>query len=273
MKVIDLSTGASQLSHATFVTAVCKRYFLGGTCSAEFLDTHRLLAIVLLQRADPTGDRTWQGRDVRALSEVLYHFEMARMWSELHGALCSLAFIQARCCVGLGLDLLVEYTTPPLLREHKKLLATNGVLEFSAFISRHMHVLSNRPSLVFQQAWNDPAHTAPCVQAHAAMSLRRGITWLNKPDTTSPCTMTIAGFLDTIFCVCLSPDGTLLACGSAEGILRIYDTATGSIQANIAAHGTPISAISFVSPTTVCTASWDTKMVSVFWYKALFIYT
>jgi hypothetical protein len=45
-------------------------------------------------RADPAGDRTWTGGDVRGLSELPYHLTESTRWQELHDTLTDFRFLE-----------------------------------------------------------------------------------------------------------------------------------------------------------------------------------
>lgn len=266
LTVVDTRTGARAFSHGVFVTAIQSRYFADTTAGKVLMTAHRFMANVLLARLDPYNNRTWTGSDRRALSEILYHFEKGHMWVELREALCNLHFVQACCAAGLGTDILSSYTQGTTSRDLKKILVCAPVQQYASFVSRNLHILLEKPVLTIQQASADPGTTAPAVQANTIFLSQshppRGlISWLNKPTSVDACTLTLNGFLDSITCVALSVDGTMLVCGSSTGVVRLYVTNTGALLACLAGHGTAISAVAFTGPDRVCTASWDSKMI------------
>ena len=63
----------------------------------ERTDAHTAIAAYFRSQADPSGDGSWQGDNVRGLSELPYHETKAEMWDALHGTLTDLAFLEAKC--------------------------------------------------------------------------------------------------------------------------------------------------------------------------------
>jgi hypothetical protein len=55
---------------------------------------HCRLADYFRSRADPEGERTWTGGDVRGLSELPYHLTEAADWQEVHNTLTDFRFLE-----------------------------------------------------------------------------------------------------------------------------------------------------------------------------------
>ncbi|WP_268767895.1 DUF4062 domain-containing protein [Methanosarcina sp. 1.H.T.1A.1] len=75
----------------------------------ECLELHKQLAIYFYSKADPLGDKSWNGNYSRGLSELPYHQTHAKMIGELENTLTDLMFIEAKFTVGMGYDLLADY--------------------------------------------------------------------------------------------------------------------------------------------------------------------
>ena len=75
----------------------------------ECFESHKQLSIYFYKKADPSGDKSWNGNYSRGLSELPYHQTHAKMIEELENTLTDLMFIKAKFTVGMGYDLLADY--------------------------------------------------------------------------------------------------------------------------------------------------------------------
>ena len=81
------------------------------------------------------------------------------------------------------------------------LLTSERVQQFRSFIGANSHILISNPSLLWQQAVNEPSDTLPCKDVTSLLSdngrtdvIGLGLMmWANKPQTSNPCTYTISG--------------------------------------------------------------------------------
>src|SRR5512134_2606456 len=91
------------------------------------------------------------------------------------------------------------------------------------FVCSESHILRERPSLFFQQAANQPNTTAPAMAAKQRWETgcedRPWIRWVNRPDTSDPCILTIAGFPGWVADCAYSPCGSRIACASETSVL------------------------------------------------------
>lgn len=73
---------------------------LGEVASGAYLadgrepELHSRMADYFRDRADPDGERTWEGRDVRGLSELPYHLTGAERWDDVFETLTDFRFLE-----------------------------------------------------------------------------------------------------------------------------------------------------------------------------------
>jgi WD40 repeat protein len=103
--------------------------------------------------------------------------------------------------------------------------------DFARFARLESHVLSRHPELLFQQAANQPATSAPSRAAESARGIGRHIRpwlrWVNRPRERDPvlCTLPCDDYwvIDCTF----TPDGNRIL--TASGALRLWDAETGAL--------------------------------------------
>lgn len=73
--------------------------------------------------------------------------------------------------------------------------------------------------------------------------------WITKlpvmPRNWSSCLQTLEGHLDSVTLLAFSPDGLLLASGSYDNTVRLWDPTTGASRGTLEGHSSSITAIAF----------------------------
>ena len=115
--------------------------------------------------------------------------------------------------------------------EDLELVVPPAVAQFGDFVRAKAYLLADRPALVWQEAANAAAETAPKKAAAAArLTGRMKGTWLrrvNRPWLSGPL-MTLTGHGGTVVDVAVSADGRRILSLGIDGSLRVWDAATGA---------------------------------------------
>ena len=206
---------------------------LGEAVAKEFLgrrDKQRRHAVLARYfAAQPTQTESAAAPNLRKLSELAYQQTNGEMWTDLESSLGSLEFVEAKCAAGMIYDLIADYraalTCKGMSRETRERIA-----EFSGFVRRQSYVLADWPQAVFQQAANEPDETMPAEQARRrqdqGLEPRPWLRWVNKPDQSSACLMTLAGHTGEVEGCSYSLDGTKIFSNTSDEI-KIWDAETG----------------------------------------------
>ncbi len=103
--------------------------------------------------------------------------------------------------------------------------------EWRRFLLHDSSVLKSDPSLLFQQAANQPDGTAPARAAQEILARglisRPWIRWVNKASAAGPLVMTITGHADSIVSCAFSRDDRTISTASFDGDIRFWDVETG----------------------------------------------
>eukprot|EP01125_Pyxidicula_operculata_P019184 TRINITY_DN693_c0_g1_i1.p1 TRINITY_DN693_c0_g1~~TRINITY_DN693_c0_g1_i1.p1 ORF type:complete len:2289 (+),score=635.01 TRINITY_DN693_c0_g1_i1:128-6994(+) len=252
--------GENQFFHQQFAASVAKRYAPNARVIQKY---HVKLADYFFKVADPEGRLNWTGGDnKRAVRELPHHLFCAEK-SDVSNVLTDLSFIELKIAHGFIYDLLEDYnevTKDGNVRFLADSLST--IREFHSFVKSNSHVLQINPLLVFQQAANQPKHTAPAKAAMKKWSehdeTRSWVKWINKPLANDPCKMTLSGYQESMTAAAYSADGALIAVASRDCAIRLFDAKTGAEKSTLTGHSNWIVDLKF-SPDSqqLVSGSWD----------------
>jgi len=256
--IVDSGNGMMSFFHEQLTQAISKRY-LGKPDGPEQVNIHKAIATYFSDLV--VKGETIVREDYRALSELPYHLNKAKMTKELFHLLCNLNFVEAKASAGLVFDLVADYHLALGLPERSK-VDPKGVLdEFFKFVSQNTHILSTEPELTFQLAANQPDESSPSKFASSLWLQAKGspwVRWINKPQEHDPCMMTMSGNPEPVMACAYSPDGRQIVIAGRDRTLKIKDAKSGNELATLVGHSNWVVACAY-SPTgsQIVSASWD----------------
>lgn len=256
-------------SHQDVQKAVHSKYMKGTNSELE-RQLHKLLVVYFKSETDPKNDGSYSGKNPRAFAELPYHMYMGGMWKELEELLTNVNYVVNKCRAGLAHRLIEDYTPSVVhvsaakTREVTRFIQVPKIKEFRDFVSRNLHILTLNPSLTLQQAINEPSTSLISSEATKVLTSSSQphplVYWKNKPATYSPCQLTITGNVQPINCVAVSHDHELIACGSRDCTVKLYNIQTGRDSGTFIGHAGPIMGVCFVGANYLCSASQDGRL-------------
>lgn len=98
------------------------------------------------------------------------------------------------------------------------------------FVRREGHILHDYPSLVFQQAINQPDSSSLAQMAQqrlaAAREMRPWFRWINKEAAQSAGILTLVGHKSSVYSCCVSADSRIIVSAGWDGV-RVWDFDSG----------------------------------------------
>jgi WD40 repeat protein len=201
-----------------------------------------------------------------ALASLPLHLRRARRWHDLEALLTDLAFIEARARAGSIFDLVGEYQLVLTASVERTDWPGRAVVQdFARFVQARANVLAQHPSLVFQEAANQPAASRPAMVARsrweAGAETRPWLDWANRPDRGDPCLMTLTGHDGPVSSCGFSPDGRFIVSGSEDRSARLWNAETGKELACVRAHKGSVRAALFLPDgKTIVTGAGDASL-------------
>ena len=224
----------------------------------------KLAAMYAAQPTKYLGDQKALKTNPRKLRNLVYYQLAAEMWSEACSTLCNIEYIQAMCeaCMSVQLQGLFTFAIrviPESFRDEETKFGADTVKDFYRFFIRTVQALAahsrmiEQPGLVIQMGANEPKDTLPEVQANEIL-VKDGDSrvWMqaaNKAVSASPLYATLLGSQTAVRSSHISSDGSLIATGSDNGEVQIWDSETGESVTVLTGHKTAVNGLRFIAST------------------------
>ena len=132
---------------------------------------------------------------------------------------------------------------------------TKDLQDILGFLRSEVHILSRSPILTFQQAATYPQHEWI---AQEAERLRQKfdqpdpnnipapegwLEWVNKPQVPEAFELELSGHSKSVLSTCFAKDDRTLLSGSADGTIRVWDSQTGELHAQLEDHQGPVTCV------------------------------
>ncbi|OCU01586.1 telomerase protein component 1 [Xenopus laevis] len=251
--------------------AVEKRYLMKSEVTKA---AHLLMAAYFWTVCSPEEPESAPVITAEYLSELSHHLLCSGQLHTLGRLLTNLPFLRTHAALGLLPHLCQVYSKYDILeaqndpvskvnKTHDQHVSKPPLEVFREFIQHSVPVLSQSPSLFYQQALNEPDCSPVCIQARAIMDNRKERTshltmmWNNKPSYMSICHSKSLQIPSQLGCVSLCPSGRMAAVGASNGSLHLINTDSGEEARLLHSGCDGISACRFISDDLLCVASYD----------------
>lgn len=213
----------------------------------------------------------WISMNVKAFEHLPYYLYVSDELKYYSNVLTDLKFLSGKCRVGLVQSLIDDYelvkstslsnTQINTFSKTKSSLLTNikdrqineiNLQQYRSFIQRNSHILAVNPSLIYQQALNELEtslvfqNMQQIISNYDKNDQITAFVRINKPDNIEQMKYSIEDFTEPIKCLAISPSGLYLAAGSADCLIRLYNTSTSRLLKLFVGHAAPVSALCFV---------------------------
>lgn len=195
------------------------------------------------------------------LKHLPSHLTKTERWSDLQTILSDFTFIETKCRSGMVHDLIRDYSAA-LVQDKMPVDIKKTVDDYFRFVSTNRIPLATTPEVTLQQAANEPDSTLPAQKAQHR--LKSGnlpwIRWVNKPQERSSCLMNFSMHKLPVVDCAFFPDGSTVLSASQDGIIRLWDIASGD---EVASFGNYTS--SFRHGVFCCSLSRDGSIIASGW--------
>jgi WD40 repeat protein len=242
--------------------------------TAHFRAAHNDLASYFQTAVCPDGEH-WQSARLRALAALPHHLLRAGRESAAVGVHLNYSFLSAKTEAGLLFDLVRD------LGETAQ-VASSGEAETLRLIERAMRseiqFLARHPRSLFQTLWNYSVNQAEGGEAGGngfrllmkSWRARKerdepGFSWIRSllpslAGSAAATQTTLRGHQHVVFSIAFSPDGSLVASGSRDNTVRVWDVETGSERAVLSGHLNQVQSVAFLDNQRVLSGSGNPEM-------------
>ncbi|XP_078378424.1 NACHT domain- and WD repeat-containing protein 1-like [Oculina patagonica] len=185
----------------------------------------------------------------------------ARDFNGLRSILGDLKFVQAKCMAGMGHELLAETTKAVMScsaneqADPEIINITKDLRDIMRFLRREIHILRRSPILAYQQAATYPPQGWIAKEAERIrLNFKQPdpnniptpegwIEWMNKTQVPEAFELELGGHSQSVLSTCFLKDNRTLFSGSADGAIRVWDSQTGELQAQLEFHQGPVTCV------------------------------
>lgn len=123
------------------------------------------------------------------------------------------------------------------------------------FLRSEVHILSRFPTLTYQQAATYPQHEWIAKEAERMRQKfdqpdpnnipapEGWVEWMNKPQVPEAFELELSGHSKSVLSSCFARDNRTLLSGSADGTIRVWDSQTGELHAQLEDHEEAVTCV------------------------------
>jgi telomerase protein component 1 len=233
---------------------------------------NKIMSIYYWSLIDKNFDLKFQNDQYqRAYVYLPFHLSMSNLYTDLAFLLCDLRFLAIKCQQNLVKQLMDDFDFHQNARNRNILinllskssaklttLSSNIKLnDYKTFISTNYHILITNPTLIYQQAMNQPETSHPFIDLKYLLKHNQDISggflfeWLRKPNTNSDQSFLPVKITDfnyqSVCCVAISPNGQFVACGTDNCEIKLFSLSTANLIRTYQGHSGRINQLCFIN--------------------------
>ncbi|XP_037076737.1 telomerase protein component 1-like, partial [Pollicipes pollicipes] len=251
-----------RVAHAEMARVIRSRYMAGPQGPAAVRELAQQLAEFFECRSGLSEETfSWQVPP-GVLQALPFFWGLAEDMDEYRRVVCSLRYLMLKAQAGLAAELLGDLRAAQLPDSPARRLYLEHphVREVTEFVSHSLHLFFRSPSLVLQQALNEPADSwlrglaeeliLGSSRPPGSALLRLSCQPRASVQEPRPCQMTIRPG-EPVTAVVADPNGEELFIGQPSGAVRLYNLASGRETRSFVGHGEPITSLALLADGTL----------------------
>ena len=148
------------------------------------------------------------------------------------------------------------------------------------FLRSEIHILSKSPILTYQQATTYPQHQWIAKEAQRIRGTfhqpdpnnipapEGWVEWVNKPQVPEAFELELSGHSKGVLSTCFAKDNRILLSGSVDGTVRVWDSQTGELHAQLEDHQGPVTCVRMSPDGTVMASASADKTIRLWRFPA-----
>jgi telomerase protein component 1 len=248
--------------------------------------TNKIMALYFWHQIDTKFEFEWNMNNQRAYINLPFHLSFSNSYFDLANVLCDLKFIAQKSQFGqadmlmndfdlnqesisknifknISSSSVVKKIKIPIKNSNLNIINSKRFNDYKLFITTNYHILASNPSLIFQQAINEPAECDPAKDVLLLLRSESNLSgslfeWVNKPSNEKIKAITLNNFNDSsVSTISILKNGDLIACGTENCEIKLFSLSTATLIKSLQGHSGRINQLVFANNDTLISVASD----------------